>query len=144
METYVFGAGASAPYGAPTMGEFLSRAFSGWSIIPPDHTDFEEDLKIVARAIDDQYGTNILTAQQGGDHFSAEAEVALRKINVEELLALADENKTSELTRKFDDWKDFLNIGSSHIGAKIRLNIDGEKVCTEKQYRKEVDKYLNS
>ncbi len=102
MDTYVFGAGASAPYGAPTMGDFLSRAFSGWTIIPPDRTDFEEDLKIVARAIDDQYGTNILAAQQGGDHFSAEAEVALSKINVEELLALADENRTPDLRQALE------------------------------------------
>jgi hypothetical protein len=102
METYVFGAGASAPYGAPTMAEFLCRSFSGWTLIPPDRTDFEEDLKIVAGSIDDQYGTNVLAAQQGGDHFSAEAEVALSKINVEELLALADENKTPEIRQALE------------------------------------------
>jgi hypothetical protein len=101
METYVFGAGASAPYGAPTMGEFLSRAFSGWwTVIPPDLTDFEEDLGIVAGAIDGQYGTNILAAQHGGDHISAE--VALRKINVEELLASADENRTPDIRQALD------------------------------------------
>ena len=102
METYVFGAGASAPYGAPTMAEFLSRSFSGWTLIPPDRTDFEGDLKIVAGAIDGQYGTNVLAAQQGGDHFSAEAEVALSKINVEELLALADENKTPDIRQALE------------------------------------------
>jgi len=102
METYVFGAGASAPYGAPTMGEFLSVAFSGWTLIPPDQTDFEEDLKIVAGAIDGQYGTNVLAAQQGGDHFSAAAEVALSKINVEELLALADENRTPDIRQALE------------------------------------------
>jgi len=79
------------------MREFLSRAFSGWTLIPPDRTDFEEDLKIVAGAIDRQYGTSVLAAREGGDHFSPEAEVALSKINVEELLALADENRTPEI-----------------------------------------------
>lgn len=102
METFVFGAGASAPYGAPTMGEFLGRAFSGWTLIPPDRTDFEENLKIVAGAIDGHYGTNVLAAQQGGDHFSAEAEVALSKINVEELLALADENRTVDIRKALE------------------------------------------
>ena len=102
METYVFGAGASAPYGAPTMGEFLSRAYSGWTLILPDQTDFEEDLKIVAGAIDGLYGTNLLAAHQGGDYFSAEAEVALSKINVEELLALADESQTSDIRKALE------------------------------------------
>lgn len=102
METYVFGAGASAPYGAPTMGEFLSRAFSGWTLIPPDRTDFEEDLKTVAGFIDSQYGTNVLAARQGGNHFSAEAEVALSKINVEDLLAAADENRTPEIRQALE------------------------------------------
>lgn len=102
MKTYVFGAGASAPYGAPTMGEFLSGAFSGWTLIPPYQTDFEEDLTIVAGAIDGQYGTNILAAQHGGDHFSAEAEVALSKINVEELLASADENRTPDVRQALE------------------------------------------
>lgn len=102
METYVFGAGASAPYGAPTMGEFLSRSFSGWTLTPPDRTDFEEDLKIVAIAIDGQYGTNVLAAQQGGDHFSAAAQVALSKINVEELLALANENRTPDIRQALE------------------------------------------
>ena len=54
------------------------------------------------------------------------------------------EDKLVEPTKTYDEWKDFLNIGSSHIGAKIRFNIDGKKVLTEKQYRKEIDKYLNS
>ena len=102
METYVFGAGASAPYGAPTMGEFLSRAFSGWTLTSPDRTDFEEDLKIVAGAIDGQYGTNVLAGQQGGDHFSDAAMVALSKINVEELLALADENRTPDIRQALE------------------------------------------
>lgn len=102
METYVFGAGASAPYGAPTMGQFLSKAFSGWTLTPPDATDFEGDLKIVAGAIDGQYGTNLLAAQQGGDYFSADAEVALSKINVEELLALADENKKPDIRKALE------------------------------------------
>ncbi len=93
METYVFGAGASAPYGAPIMGTFLGRAFSGWTLAPPDCTHIEQDLTIVAQAIDAHYGTNLLAAQQGGDHFAAATEMALAKINLEELLALAGEDK---------------------------------------------------
>ena len=102
METYVFGTGASAPYGAPTMGEFLAGHFlDGCSYLRIEPT-FEEDLKIVARAIDDQYGTNVLAAQQGGDHFSYAAQVALNKINVEELLALADERRTPDIRKALE------------------------------------------
>lgn len=102
METYVFGAGASEPYGAPTMGDFLSRAFSGWALTPPDRTSFEQDLKMVAQAIDDYYGTNLLAAREGGVHFSAETAVALDKINVEELLALAHEDQKIDLQRALE------------------------------------------
>ena len=102
METYVFGAGASVPYGAPTMATFLSCSFSGWSLIPPVLTDFDEDLKIAARFIDNQYGTNVSAAQRGGDHFSSKVEVTLSKINVEVLLALADENKRSDIRQALE------------------------------------------
>lgn len=102
METYVFGAGASEPYGAPTMSDFLNRAFSGWALTPPDRTSFEQDLKIVAQAIDDYYGTNLLAACEGGVHFSAETAAALGKINVEELLALAHEDQKIDLQRALE------------------------------------------
>jgi len=102
METYIFGAGASAPYGAPTTAKFLNASFSGWTLTLPDRTDFEEDLNIVAKYIDAQYGTNVLAAREGGDHFPAEAEIALSKINVEELLALADENKAPEIRQALE------------------------------------------
>ncbi len=84
------------------MGEFLGRAFSGWALIPPDRTDFDEELKIVAGAIDDRYGTNIFAAEQGGEHFSAEAEVALSKINVEELLEWAGQNEKPEIRKALE------------------------------------------
>ncbi len=102
METYVFGAGASAPYGAPIMGTFLGRAFAGWTLTPPDCTHFEQDLAIVAEAIDAHYGTNLLAAQQGGDYVAAATEVALGKINLEELLALADEDENNAVRKALE------------------------------------------
>lgn len=102
METYVLGAGGSKPYGAPTMGKFLSAAFSGWTFAPPDRTKFEIELKIVAGAIDGYYGTNLLAAQQGGEHYAAETEVALSKINLEELLALADEEDKTDVRKALE------------------------------------------
>lgn len=137
METYVFGAGASAPYGAPTMGEFLGRAFSGWTLIPPDRTDFEGDLKIVAEAIDDQYGTNVLAAWKGGDHFSAGAEVALSKINIEELLASADENRTPLIRKALERVifrtieRNILSTGNAEYYKLLMCEIlkSGRKTC---------------
>jgi NAD-dependent SIR2 family protein deacetylase len=102
MDVYLFGAGASAPYGAPTMNGFLREAFAPWSVIPPERTSHDEDLLLVAKAIDKQYGIDLAKAQRGGDHFSYGAAVALEKINLEELLAMADETNNSELRHRLE------------------------------------------
>jgi hypothetical protein len=84
------------------MATFLRSSFSWWELIHPHKTNFEEDLKTVAGFIDGQYGTNLLAAQQGAEHFSPEVAMALSKINVEELLALADENRTLDIRRALE------------------------------------------
>lgn len=93
MDIYVFGAGASAPYGAPTMTNFLSRAFWPWLTIPHQTVSFDKELRTVAKAIEGQYGTNLATVLSGGDIQS----VVLEKLNIEELLALADETENLPL-----------------------------------------------
>lgn len=98
MEVYVFGAGASVPYGAPTMSRFLPKAFEPWNLIPPEGIHFDGELRIVAEAIDREYGIDLANnAQRGGDYFSPEAAVVLEKVNIERLLAMADENDDAEL-----------------------------------------------
>lgn len=91
MDVYVFGAGASAPYNAPTMNQFLSRAFWPWLTTVRGSTDFDDELVAVAKAIDQRYGTDLTKAQRSGSQLSAEAAIALTKLNLEELLAVADE-----------------------------------------------------
>jgi hypothetical protein len=93
MDIYVFGAGASAPYGAPTMTNFLSRAFWPWLTIPHQTVSFDKELRTVAKAVEGQYGINLATVLSGGDIRS----VVLEKLNIEELLALADETDQPEL-----------------------------------------------
>lgn len=98
MDVYVFGAGASVPYGAPTMSEFLSRAFWPWIIIPHETTDFDSELQVVAEAIKEQYGIDLDSSLRRGDIGS----VMLEKINFEQLLALADEIKNAELRKALE------------------------------------------
>lgn len=97
MDVYVFGAGASAPYGAPTMVDFLSRVFWPWVTTPHQGTDFDDELEVVANAIDYHYDTDLTKAKHSGNQLSAEAAVALTKLNLEELLAVADETNNSVL-----------------------------------------------
>lgn len=134
METYVFGAGASEPYGAPTMTSFLREAFSPWDL--QDHTRFDKELRIVAEAIDMQYGTDLAAAQNRGC-ISSKAAIALEKVNLEELLALADENDDSQLRTAlerviFNTLERSINIG--HPNGEYekllgRLIASGRKTC---------------
>lgn len=134
METYVFGAGASAPYGAPTMTSFLREAFLPWDL--HDHTHFDKELRIVAETIDKQYGTR-LTEAQGEGHISSEAAIALEKVNLEELLALADENDDSQLRTAlerviFNTLERSINVGQLNGEYKKLLSqliVSGREVC---------------
>lgn len=98
MDVYVLGAGASAPYGAPAMADFLSRAFWPWMIIPHETTDFDQELQVVAEAIKEQYGIDLDSSLRRGDIGS----VMLDKVNFEQLLALADEIKNAKLRRALE------------------------------------------
>lgn len=91
MDVCVFGAGASAPYGAPTMSELLPRAFAPRSLTSSNRTNVDDELEILATAIDNEYGTDLARTLAGRGHPSPQAAVCLRKINVEHLLALTDE-----------------------------------------------------
>ena len=60
---------------------------------PPDHTEIEKELQIIADTIQDQYGVNLRDVLGRG----AIGSVILEKINFEELLALADETDNDRL-----------------------------------------------
>jgi NAD-dependent SIR2 family protein deacetylase len=136
MDVYVFGAGASAPYGAPTMNDFLSKAFNLWVFNTPGAASFEDELRMVAGAIDNLNGTNLSKAWDGDKNLAPEDTVALTKINVEELLAWAEENNDSQLRQALDRviYKTLeLSINSGREGEYERLLAKilkaGNKVC---------------
>lgn len=97
MNVYVFGAGASAPYGAPVTTQLLARAFSGWSLIPPDRTDYESELTAVGQAINQKYGTHLARFADGWEPLDVLTSSALRKINVEDLIAHAEQAGDEQL-----------------------------------------------
>jgi NAD-dependent SIR2 family protein deacetylase len=80
------------------MANFLLEAYGPWMLQPPEHTDIEKELQIVADTIQDQYGVNLRDALGRGEIGS----VILKKINFEELLALADETDNAELRRALE------------------------------------------
>jgi len=98
MDVYVFGTGASAPYGAPTMAGFLAKAYGPWHLSQAGITDIDNELQIVASTIDEQYGVNLKEALERGSIGS----LILEKVNVEELLALADETKNNRLRQALE------------------------------------------
>lgn len=101
------------------MANFLSRAFSLWLTTAPQTTSFDRELRTVAQAIDQHYGTDLSKAQLGGSQFSPEAQVALTKFNLEELLAMADETMDIQLRQALE--KVIFNTLEESIRNKQRL-----------------------
>lgn len=115
MDLYVLGAGASAPYGVPTMNGFVRKMFEPWTLTPPNSTSYDQELSVVARYIDSQYGSNLEEKWCRREPLSPEAAVLLQKINVETLLASARQQSRFALERAiYETLEGSVNDGSSH------------------------------
>ena len=76
--------------------QLLSKAFSGWEISPPELPARPEDFLKVAAKIDSIYRTDLAKSISHNRFLSVQTTIALRKMNIEELLGIADETNDDQ------------------------------------------------